>query len=432
MLDEDVAILVPEQDENLELISALPLRLDSLVLSHDASEEKLTVTEWYALPSKTVTSRSLLRVQANSSTGRFPEVNNIWKRRRDLQGVTLRVPIVLYPHPGGQLEEDGSYTGFSVSATEVMAQVLNFSAKFVIPRDARWGNRLSDGTWNGMVGMLLSGQADLISPLVHSPERARVMSFSSAADNPILTLLQRRQQGIGPRTNYWVFLAVFEMRAWCALFIFLALISMAMAALLSFKKQPNIFLKAIPVSAYGTLMSLLQKSSEHLDSACNQASQRSLYHSTTRAMFLTMNVTLFLAFIMYNGDITAAMTAGIPEPELNSFQDVYNSGYTLLYLKDSAEEAVLSSGPEGSPKQNVYKRRSRGMGSDTEFLQAMLTEDRVVGFNFHESYSTIGALKSNMKFCESVVIQSAFAFPLDSSLLKLFNFHLSRVREQGV
>ena len=66
-LDEDVAaILVPEQDENLELISALPLRLDSLVLSHDASEEKLTVTEWYALPSKTVTSRSLLRVQANS------------------------------------------------------------------------------------------------------------------------------------------------------------------------------------------------------------------------------------------------------------------------------------------------------------------------------------------------------------------------------
>ncbi len=66
-LDEDVAaILVPEQDENLELISALPLRLDSLVLSHNASEEKLTVTEWYALPSKTVTSRSLLRVQANS------------------------------------------------------------------------------------------------------------------------------------------------------------------------------------------------------------------------------------------------------------------------------------------------------------------------------------------------------------------------------
>ncbi len=131
---------------------------------------------------------------------------------------------------------------------------------------------------------------------------------------------------------------------------------------------------------------------------------------------------------MYNGDITA----GIPEPELNSFQDVYDSGYTLLYLKDSAEEAVLSSGPEGSPKQNVYKQRSRGMGSHTEFLQAMLTEDRVVVFNFHESYSTIGALKSNMKFRESVVIQSAFAFPLDSSLLKLFNFHLSRVRDQGV
>ncbi len=126
-----------------------------------------------------MTSRSLLRVQANSSTGRFPEVNNIWKRRRDLQGVTLRVPIVLYPHPRGQLEEDGSYTGFSVSATEVMAQVLNFSAKLVVPRDGRRGNRLSDGTWNGMVGMLLSGQADLISPLAHSPDRARVMSFQA-------------------------------------------------------------------------------------------------------------------------------------------------------------------------------------------------------------------------------------------------------------
>ena len=53
--------------------------------------------------------------------------------------------------------------GYFVEPVYYLAEKLNFTPKFLDSVDGKWGGENENGTWNGMVGMLVSDQADLIA-----------------------------------------------------------------------------------------------------------------------------------------------------------------------------------------------------------------------------------------------------------------------------
>nr|KAG5714837.1 hypothetical protein BaRGS_000325 [Batillaria attramentaria] len=71
------------------------------------------------------------------------------------------------------------YKGFCVDLLDEIASVLNFTYVFVEPGDGQYGAPDGNGSWNGMVGMMLKGELDMaIGPFTITPGRKSVIDFT--------------------------------------------------------------------------------------------------------------------------------------------------------------------------------------------------------------------------------------------------------------
>ncbi|KAK4326020.1 hypothetical protein Pmani_003443 [Petrolisthes manimaculis] len=69
-------------------------------------------------------------------------------------------PAIMYRRQDGK--KSISRYGGEVAVMKALANVMNFTINFVEPPPGElWGSRLSNGTWNGIVGMQGRGEADL-------------------------------------------------------------------------------------------------------------------------------------------------------------------------------------------------------------------------------------------------------------------------------
>ncbi len=108
-----------------------------------------------------------------------------WHRRRNLDGVhikaaTIHSPPYIYtsePNLQGHVE----ITGFQADVWHELARICNFTYEAVLSRDGTWGRRLANGSYNGMMGMLVDGEVEfLIADFYATEGRAAVGDFSAS------------------------------------------------------------------------------------------------------------------------------------------------------------------------------------------------------------------------------------------------------------
>ncbi len=437
-LDEGKVVLVHETATDEEF-SALPLRLDSMLLSYNESEGLGTlVKEWYALPGKIgdIVSQDLMLLPFNW-TGTMTAIPHLWERRRNLLGTVLRVAITpASSHPGNVLQEDGTYSGLGITVVDDMAQATNFTTSFVVPSDRKWGSQDANGTWNGIIKMLLDEDSDIIGPLAMTAERSSAIGYCQPSHRGLLTLIMKDDNMDKPSVNFLVYLTVFEAGAWCVTVA--ALILSGVVFSLMYKARCGIGMPGIAqpldVGFFGVFMSLIQQSSDTFTDLCQRRSPCLL---PTRMAFLTANVATFLLFVMYCSDLTATMTAGVPQASLNSFKDLYDQGYTMVYAKYTAEQAFLAGGKEDSFQMKMYNKRSTGLSTQADVEKALLDNSRHVTFGYDQLYLShfkgqSYPLKPNLKFRGSFSSYGGLGLPIDSPLLELFKYHMVRLYQFGI
>ena len=83
--------------------------------------------------------------------------------------------------PGGaSVTAVAAAAGPVVSLLETLGETLNFTYTLVAPSDRQWGWRSANGTWNGMFGELLKGNADVIlAPARMDGTRSSAFDFCS-------------------------------------------------------------------------------------------------------------------------------------------------------------------------------------------------------------------------------------------------------------
>ncbi|XP_071526983.1 LOW QUALITY PROTEIN: probable glutamate receptor [Panulirus ornatus] len=78
--------------------------------------------------------------------------------------------------PGGKRL---TFMGPASNVLDYIASGVNFSYSYVRPDDRSWGARLEDGSWSGMVGMVVRQEADFaLGPFGTSTSRAEVIDFT--------------------------------------------------------------------------------------------------------------------------------------------------------------------------------------------------------------------------------------------------------------
>ncbi|XP_069190898.1 uncharacterized protein [Procambarus clarkii] len=153
-----------------------------------------------------------------SSLPLFPD-----KFSRFLQRPTLKLATEINPlnimvtqeevaaHEGVMLQ----FAGPAADMVSYIAKGLNFSYIYLRPPDGSWGIKREDGSWSGMVGMVIRQEVDVaVGPFALSGIRSEVVDFTE----PFLTDYYRILGARGrPEVNPWGFLFPLEPLVWAAI-----------------------------------------------------------------------------------------------------------------------------------------------------------------------------------------------------------------------
>ncbi|KAF2897577.1 hypothetical protein ILUMI_08598, partial [Ignelater luminosus] len=73
---------------------------------------------------------------------------------------------------------DLRWTGYCIDFIQKLSELMNFNYELVIPENGTFGEKNSEGVWNGLIGDLTRGETDLaISALIMTADREEVVDF---------------------------------------------------------------------------------------------------------------------------------------------------------------------------------------------------------------------------------------------------------------
>ncbi|XP_053574669.1 glutamate receptor 1 isoform X2 [Bombina bombina] len=112
----------------------------------------------------------------------------------------LESPYVMLKKNHDQLDGNNRYEGYCVELASEIAKHVGISYKLEIVRDGKYGARDSDmKAWNGMVGELVYGRADLaIAPLTITLVREEVIDFSKPFMSLGISIMIKKPQKSKP------------------------------------------------------------------------------------------------------------------------------------------------------------------------------------------------------------------------------------------
>ncbi|XP_061666509.1 glutamate receptor ionotropic, delta-1-like isoform X4 [Syngnathoides biaculeatus] len=136
-----------------------------------------------------------------------------------MQGVTVKV-VTLLEDPFVMVAENilgqpKRYKGFSVDVLDALARALGFKYDIYQVSDSKYGSRLPNGSWNGMIGDLINKRADLaVSAITITPERENVVDFSKRyLDYSVGILLRKPEE----KVNIFSLFVPFDLAVWACI-----------------------------------------------------------------------------------------------------------------------------------------------------------------------------------------------------------------------
>ncbi|XP_071535588.1 probable glutamate receptor [Panulirus ornatus] len=145
---------------------------------------------------------------------------------------TLVVAVEVMPyHYVSVLERDESLRGEWITFTGVMANLvdymstsMNFSQKYIRSFDKSFGSKQEDGSWSGMIGLVMKKVADFATgPFIMSPARGEVVDFCWPVWTDDVRILGARGR---PEVDPWGFLLPLTPLVWVAILTALLVVPM--------------------------------------------------------------------------------------------------------------------------------------------------------------------------------------------------------------
>ena len=221
-LDSDLAF----EDFKQDLLSQkIQVDLDDdLFVSYHTNDKFLEIKELFKIrPSANFELIILPYGNYTSGTGLMLSPYKKWDRRRDLQGVVMRiaalesVPYItsMTPVQGqpGYFQMEGMFAEVFFALQEIM----NFTFTLIQPPDMQWGALQADGSWSGIVNLLQTQQVDFATDFTVTQARSEVISFAL----PITQIYHRLFiQNPSGTFNYLAYVEPLHILAWMMVGIF--------------------------------------------------------------------------------------------------------------------------------------------------------------------------------------------------------------------
>ena len=99
----------------------------------------------------------------------------------------------------------GQPQGLFADVLATAASALGVELVWTSPSDGLWGSRASNGSWNGIVGMVARGEADVGASLGVTADRSEAVDFGVSVKKEMVALwAARRNRGTIGEITVWL------------------------------------------------------------------------------------------------------------------------------------------------------------------------------------------------------------------------------------
>ncbi|XP_063884887.1 glutamate receptor ionotropic, delta-2-like [Scylla paramamosain] len=195
-----------------------------MLLRVQESKETVRVGVFVASPFSAPTSRVRRVASWTPKAGSLPSDQRLFPEKFHVftSAPTLKVAIELLPHHSISWVEDPEtpgggrldFTGYMDRTIRYFAKGMNFTPKYVLSPERTFGTKLPDGSWTGMMGMVVREEVDFgAGPFMLSPVRAAAGDHTTT----IWTGNVKMVSGLrGLKINPWGFLLPLTPLVWTA------------------------------------------------------------------------------------------------------------------------------------------------------------------------------------------------------------------------
>ncbi len=314
-------------------------------------------------------------------------------------------------------DNSSSVVGLTADVAYLLAAELNFSMVVVKQADGCWGGQ-TNGVWDGMVGSLANGDADItLTSLSVTWERQEVIDYTRS--------LFRTRRGLIASKHYLNYhysltrlvRAVISCYARCEPLCYdsncyVRIGSVTFACTLLFSRYFDAFTLPVWISTGCCVILLSAVLFKVLE--LGKKFNESILFSECLAYFsvlliqrdfavdkdtLTVRITYLagaffgcVVFASYSALLTSTMISQPAEPYLETFEDILKKNFRLYLWNSSVPLAMMREAPSDSPMGMVFRSQIRGnplhtVDSLSEAMRKLESDPRGVFFGYVLSFS---------------------------------------------
>nr|XP_053632773.1 glutamate receptor-like [Cherax quadricarinatus] len=325
------------------------------------------------------------------------------------------------------------FTGPVPELVSYLAKALNFSYTYVRPPDGFFGTSLGNGSWSGMVGMVMREEVVIASgPFILSEDRAEVVDFTVAMMLDYWRIMGAR--GL-PEVDPWSFVFPLAPLVWA---VILAMLMMLAASL--FLMHSSFCHK---VTGQGNWLNV---SFDYIRILLQQDMTMPTYWWWERMMLVMwMMVTLVLTR-SYSGNLMALLAVRhISEPYQSRRQVLDDPSVTMIWLKGSATGTYLQLAESGIYREIadaekigrlIFKTHAEVPESINTLVRrgdhVLIDVGNALGSHISEEFTKTGKCSFYSSKEEFLPLIFGMIGPTDHPIIPAFNERIMSMTEAGL
>ncbi|CAG0881431.1 unnamed protein product [Darwinula stevensoni] len=341
------------------------------------------------------------------SQGQFI-INATKSSRYDVRVELLRITAIHTP-PFVYVRNDSGlvrFEGFLVDVVNHLSQTLNFTYEYRIVADGKFGSQNENGSWNGIVGEVMNGKADLgLANLARSMERETVVHFPSV-DVAIERMgMVIRRPGQDTSDKLLIYVRPFNLSVWLVIGANLILFGVVFGfASRIYDKKPVTSDALDFENAFWIFFGFLVQ----------QGHPREPRWPGRRMIFGSYWLSCVVMFAAYSGILASYFTVTVTPSPINSLEDLVSSDYKFGFPPGSIFASAFNHSKDPTHKE-VYQQWLKFQEGD-QFVKYEAAPDRLSagGYAFISDLSNLEHMM--MSRCDLMLIK-VFSMQMNNGII---------------
>ena len=356
----------------------------------------------------------------------------MWKRRNNLHGAVIRWTAISYPVLSPKFYEDDNGNlhgeGYLMDLMYLFEKDLNFTVVLSESIDRKFGNKIANGSYNGMVGMLVRNETDIVAAhMTITKTRAQVIDYCLPWKFSVFTIIVPVNRA--PQLNYLVYMEVWRDKylVWGLIFGSVLLFGIIFYIISHF--GPNNFHD----DSHSDVFGLLQSGAFSMFFYMQLTYRASVDSTAGRIAFISASMCTYILFSYWTADLTAGMTTGPRDVPIRNFQDIIDNGFSVITRPSTANSEFLRTAREGTAMLRVWNE----MKDDESKFHIKISDALNIIDNdpktlfWAPDMNIIGNSKYEwLKLEDSVYTQAGFGVQQNSEYTQLFDYWTGAVHKK--